>query len=112
MLYLCNDISNFHKFRALFHKTYEKKHIIDLSKITLSELSDQSESIVTHHKDCSIFLGYLEPGWMLENTLQTKMRKLFRKFDVWVVCEYAESIPFSWKSDIETVFQFNENEKL
>ena len=111
MLFLCNTVTNFHKFRELFHKTYEGKHSIDLSKVSVSELADQSDSVLNHHKECAIFLGYLEPGWMLENTAQTRMRKLFRKFDVWLVTEYVDSLPFAWKSEIETVFQFHENEK-
>ena len=77
---------------------------IDISKLSSSELIEQSESILSHHTNACIFLGYLEPGWMLELTHQTLMRNLFRKFPVGFVCKFVESIPFSWKNEIEVLY--------
>jgi hypothetical protein len=69
-----------------------------------SQLVEQAESILSHHSDACIFLGYLEPGWMLEPTHQTILRSLFRKFDVGFVCKFTDSIPFAWKNEIEVLY--------
>jgi hypothetical protein len=41
---------------------------------------------------------------MLELTHQTRIRKLFRKFPVALVSNFVESIPFSWKNEIDTFY--------
>jgi hypothetical protein len=77
---------------------------LDLSKVPSFQLADEAESILNHHKSCCVFLGYLEPGWMLEPTHQTRIRKLFRKFPVAVVTHFTDSLPFSWKNEIDTFY--------
>jgi hypothetical protein len=104
MLYVCTDILQFHIFAETFQKRYESIRYIDLSKTTTQTLVDECDSIVHHHKECSIFLGYLEPGWMLEPTHQTRLRKLFRKFPVGLVLQYPESLPYSWKNEIDIIY--------
>jgi hypothetical protein len=106
MIYLCTDVSKFQEFLQDFRKTHEKKYFIDLSKIPPDNLATECDSIVGHHNDCVVFLGYLEPGWMLDNMSQTRMRKLFRKFPVGLVINYTESLPFSWKNEIDIVYTF------
>ena len=106
MLYVCTDITKFQEFHELFRKTHEGSHFIDLSKVSPLILADESDSIVNHHKDCVIFLGYLEPGWMLELSQQTRIRKLFRKFPVGLVLQFPESLPYSWKNEIDIVYTF------
>jgi len=106
MIYLCTDITKFSEFFENFRKTHEGKHLIDLSKIPPDTLAEESDSIVNHHKDCVVFLGYLEPGWMLDNMSQTRIRKLFRKFDVGLVTQFTESLPFSWKNEIDIIYTF------
>ena len=81
---------------------------VDLSKITSDLLATESDAIVQHHKDCCIFLGYLEPGWMLEPTHQTRLRKLFRKFPVGLVTNYTESLPYSWKNEIDIIYTYKD----
>ena len=102
MLYVCSSLKKYYEFSELFHKTHDK--IINLSKLPSSELANECDSIVSHHKECSVFLGYLESGWMIEPSHQTRIRKLIRKFDVAMVCYYPESIPFSWKNEIHTFY--------
>ena len=80
------------------------KTCLDLSKVPSSQLAFESTSIVNHHSSCAVFLGYLEPGFMLDGPSQTILRKLFRKFDVAVVSQFPESIPFSWKNEINTLY--------
>lgn len=102
MLYVSTNITKFQEFSEQFQKTHET--IIDLSKIPCSELSQECHAIVNHHKSCAVFLGYLEPGWMLDPASQTRLRKLFRKFPVGVVCHFLESLPLSWKNEIDILY--------
>jgi len=111
MLYVCPNITNFQAFSETFQKRHESFQFIDLSKVSTNLLADECDSIVNHHKDCYIFLGYLEPGWMLEPASQTRLRKLFRKFPVGLVLEYPESLPYSWKNEIDIVYTFNDLKK-
>lgn len=111
MLIVCADILKFHNFLDGFQKSYESLRCIDLSKTPLQLLAEECDSIVNHHKDCCVFLGYLEPGWMLEPTHQTRLRKLFRKFPVGLVLQYSESLPYSWKNEIDTVYTYNDLKK-
>lgn len=102
MLYVSTDITNFQEFSEQFQKTHET--IIDLSKIPSADLPRECDSIVSHHKKCAVFLGYLEPGWMLDSPSQTRLRKLFRKFPVAFVCYFLESLPLSWKNEIDILY--------
>jgi hypothetical protein len=104
MLFVSSNIQKYQEFRELFRKTHDGMQFLDLSKIQSLCLVDEVESIVSHHSNCCIFLGYLEPGWMLELTHQTRIRKLFRKFPVAFVSNFVESIPFSWKNEIDTFY--------
>jgi hypothetical protein len=108
MIYLCTDVSKFCTFLEVFSKKYETIQLIDVSKVPLANLADNCESIVSHHKDCCVFLGYLEPGWMLEPCNQTRIRKLIRKFPVGLVLQFPESLPYSWKNEIDIIYTFND----
>lgn len=83
---------------------FAKRFTIDISHVPSSEIITQCEAIYQHHNDTSIFLGFVEPGWMLSPAAQTRMRPIFRKFKVGFICIHPESIPFSWKNEIDTVF--------
>lgn len=104
MLYISTNLSKFHEFSEEFQKTHENERFIDLSKVPLVDLASECDSIVSHHKNCTVFLGYLEPGWMLDSPSQTKLRKLIRKFPVGLVCYFLESLPFSWKNEIDILY--------
>jgi hypothetical protein len=104
MLFISSNIQKYQEFRDLFRKTHDGITFLDLSRIQSSKLVDEVESIINHHSACCIFLGYLEPGWMLELTHQTRILKLFRKFPVGIVTNFVESIPFSWKNEIDTFY--------
>lgn len=103
MLYVCLDVLNYQKFRDTFRETFESR-FIDLSKAPSAQLANEVDSIVNHHTNCCVFLGYLEPGWMLESAHQTRIRKLFRKFPVAITTHFVESLPFSWKNEIHTLY--------
>ena len=104
MLWVLTDLDKIVEFRELFKTTHETHRFLDMSKINSNELANESESIVSHHSNCIVFLGYLEPGWMLSPPDQTRLRKLFRKFPVALVSFFPESLPYSWKTDIETIY--------
>jgi hypothetical protein len=80
---------------------------LDLSKHPSSNLASESASIVSHQTKCCVFLGYLEPGWMLEPAHQVILRKLIRKFPVAILSFYMDSIPFSWKNETEEIYMTN-----
>lgn len=96
-----SDIRGYAKLRDEFKA---KESFIDLSRIPSTQLVNECESVVDHHSKAAVFLGYLEPGWMLEPSHQTRIRKLIRKFDVAFVCAFTESIPHSWKNEIDTFY--------
>ena len=104
MLFVCTNITQFHTFAEKFKQMYESKKVLDLSKVGCSNLAAESLAIVNHHSDIVVFLGYLEPGWMLEAAHQVQLRKLIRKFPVAMVTKFVDSIPFSWKNEIDTLY--------
>jgi hypothetical protein len=107
MIFTCIGINNYKKFKTIFKDKFKETIYIDLSNKSLLSIIDDIDILISHHSTCSIFLGYLEPGWMLNLNHQTMLRKLFRKFNVGFVCEFVESIPFSWKTDTEILFISN-----
>jgi len=109
MLYVSTNIQKFTKFKEMFIETQGQRKMIDLSRIPSADLAKESGFILQHHTDCCVFLGYLEPGWMLDFPSQTILRKLFRKFPVGFICHFIESLPFSWKTEIESLYYTNEN---
>jgi hypothetical protein len=104
MLYVCTAITRFSEFKELFQSQNSDVTFLDLSKVKSADLAEESKSIVSHHASCAVFLGYLEPGWMMEQTHQTIIRSLIRKFPTAMVCNFVESISHSWKNEIETVY--------
>lgn len=111
MLDVCTNILQVQSFLDSFQKRNESLKCIDLSKLSSDQIAVECDSIVQHHRDCCIFLGYLEAGWMLEPSHQTRIRKLFRTFPVGVVLHHVESLPHSWKNEINTVYTFNHLKK-
>jgi hypothetical protein len=103
MLYICTNLLQFQEF-VLYFKQTQGKTLLDLSKVPPSTLAAESSAIVNHHSDCAVFLGYLEPGWMLESGHQVQIRKLLRKFPVAMVTRYVDSIPFSWKNETHSIY--------
>ena len=103
MLFVSSTIESYQTFRDDFRKMFDTQ-FLDLSKVPSSQLADEADAILHHHKHCHVFLGYIEPGWMIESTHQTRLRKLFRKFPVAVVTHFVESLPFSWKNEIDTFY--------
>lgn len=104
MLFISTNLTKFKEFRDNFKKSHENLTFLDLSKLSSKKLAEETSSIVNHHKSACIFVGYLEPGWMLEAAHQTQIRKLFRKFPVAMLTQFIESLPYSWKNEIDTIY--------
>lgn len=104
MLWVSTDVTTVLKFRDFFRSQNSDRVWIDLSAIPSTDLGTECKSIAEHHSNCAVFLGYLEPGWMVSMQHQTLMRRLIRKFPVAMCCFYTESLPFSWKNEIEFLF--------
>ena len=104
MLFVSTNLSNFNEFKEMFKDLSNDKTFLDLSKVPLDELANESMSIVNHHSNCAIFLGHLEPGFMLDSISQVILRKLIRKFPTGIICKFTESLPFSWKNEIDTLY--------
>jgi hypothetical protein len=102
MLYICTNLLQFQEFVLYFKQTHGT--FLDLSKVPASKLAEEGASIVNHHSECAVFLGYLEPGWMLESGHQVQLRKLIRKFPVAMVTKFVDSIPFSWKNETYSIY--------
>jgi hypothetical protein len=95
MLYVYTYFKDFSEFR---------KNCVDLSMIPSSDLAEQCEIILTHKTEGSIFLGYLEPGWMLDPKHEARIRSTIRKFDTYMICFHLQSLPFSWKNEIKILY--------
>jgi hypothetical protein len=104
MLYISSNLKQYSEFKDLFKSLHPEYQLLDLSRVPSWKLVEECESILIHHSKCCVFLGYLEPGFMLELTHQTRIRRLFRKFPVGMVTNFVESLPFSWKNEIDTFY--------
>lgn len=104
MLYICTDLTKIKTFIEKWRSMFEDIVFLDLSKHPSCDLASESSSIVSHRSKCCVFLGYLEPGWMLDPTHQVILRKLIRKFPVAIASCYMDSIPFSWKNETEEIY--------
>ena len=72
-----------------------KNCTIDLSLIPINNLANECDQILQHHQDCIVFLGYLEPGWMLDPKDEARIRRLIRKFKLFLKLQVGDS--FSYK---------------
>ena len=107
MLFVCKSLLKYDEFKEQFRQMYTHIPFHDLSKVSSHDLSGESRRILQHYENCAVFLGNIEPGWMLSPADQTMIRSLFRKFPVGMVCHYTESLPFSWKNGIDTIYTTN-----
>ncbi len=83
-----------------FTKQHPGLEILDWSDCTIPELVTQSETVLQHHKEIGIYLGYLD-GWMLSLTEEIRMRPLIRKFPVCVVSRWPCAHSVAWKNELE-----------
>jgi len=96
MIHLYNFIPDFSSLR--------EKSTIDLSKIPADQLADECDRIMQHHRECILFFGFLEPGWMLDPRHEARIRLVCRKFECHIVTFHLESLPYSWKNEIDVLY--------
>jgi len=77
---------------------------IDMSKIPSDKLADECDNILQHHKNLKLFFGYLDVGWMLDPKYEARIRNTIRKFDVYMITFHLDSVPHSWKNEIDTLY--------
>jgi len=77
---------------------------IDMSKIPSDKLADECDNILQHHKNLKLFFGYLDVGWMLDPKYEARIRNTIRKFDVYMITFHLDSVPHSWKNEIDTMY--------
>lgn len=104
MLVICSDISKFQEFKELFKKQNEGIPFHDLSTSPSELLASHCVGIQNHYDKSAVFLGYLEPGWMIESGKQILLRYLIREYSVGLVCNYTESLPHSWKNGTDIIY--------
>ena len=85
---------------ADFGNQHPGLEILDWSDSTPGELVSQSETVLQHHREMGIYLGYLD-GWMLSLTEEIRMRPLIRKFPVCVVSRWPCAFSVAWKNELE-----------
>ena len=71
---------------------------IDISKVCADELCNKMETIYLHHKSGNVYIGFLEPLLMLSPQDEVRMRKVFRKFEIFMIVGNPFILPFSWKN--------------
>lgn len=71
---------------------------IDISKVSVEDLTKTMYDIYNHHVSGHIFIGYLDPLLMLHPTDETKLRKGFEKFDISIIVSNPIILPLSWKN--------------
>lgn len=73
---------------------------LDWADSTPQELVTQAETVLSHHSDIAVFLGYLD-GWMLSITEEIRLRRLIRKYPVCVVTRWPIALSFAWKNELK-----------
>ena len=80
------------------------KCTIDMSRIPTDKLADECDNVLQHHRNAILFLGYIDPGWMLDPKHETRIRHAIRKFECYMITFHIQSIPFAWKNEIDTLY--------
>jgi hypothetical protein len=92
-------------------KDLPKDHF-DLSKTMSNELCEKLETICEHHKSGDIYIGFLEPLLMLIPQEEARIRKVFRKFEIFMIVGDPHILPFSWKNGIRKLVVKKEHQNV
>jgi hypothetical protein len=77
---------------------------IDLSKISSANFADSLLTVFSHHAHGkSIYVGFIDPLLMLSPQDEARCRRVFRAFDVYLVCSNPLILPFSWKNGLKSL---------
>ena len=77
---------------------------IDLSKVSSSNFTEALLTVCSHHAHGkSIYAGFIDPLLMLSPQDEARCRRVFRAFDVYLVCSNPLILPFSWKNGLKSL---------
>jgi hypothetical protein len=77
---------------------------IDLSKVSSSDFAEALLTIHSHHAPGgSIYVGFIDPLLMLPPQDEARCRRVFRAFDIYLVCSNPMILPFSWKNGLKSL---------
>jgi hypothetical protein len=71
---------------------------IDVSKTRGSEITETMATIYSHHPGSAIYLGFVDPLFMLTPPHEASCRRVFRGCTVALVCSNPLLLPYSWKN--------------
>lgn len=76
----------------------------DLSKTSSSNFAEALLTIYSHHTPGkSIYIGFMDPLLMLSPQDEARCRRVFRAFDIYMVCSNPMILPFSWKNGLKSL---------
>ena len=96
MLWIYAGVDLFHAVRLA--KEDLPTDAIDLSKVSVDELSKSVKDYCDHHTHGHIYLGFLDPLLMLHPTVEAQLRRGFEEYDMSVVVSNPRILPLSWKN--------------
>lgn len=80
------------------------KDCIDLSKLHSKEVADQSEIVRKHQKSpTTIYLGYIDPIYMLSPYHETILRRSIVDCNVVIVVSDPTALSLYWKNGIDNL---------
>lgn len=71
---------------------------LDVSKTRASDLAETMNTIYSHHPGSAIYLGFVDPLFMLTPSHEASCRRVFRGCTVALVCSNPLLLPYSWKN--------------
>ena len=78
--------------------------VLDISKTPTPNLVDALLTIFGHQTPGrSIYIGFLDPIFMLPQQDEVRCRKVFRAVEVYMVTSNPFILPFSWKNGLKTL---------
>jgi hypothetical protein len=86
------------------------KGIHDLSNLRPADMLDTLETICQHKSVDKVWVGFLDPLWMLTEPERIRMRDCIRKLEITMVCSNPRALPYSWKAEMTKLLVY-ENEK-
>jgi hypothetical protein len=84
------------------------KGILDIASLCPSELVQTLETICQHKSTATVWVGYLDPLWMLTEPERIRMRECIRKLTVYMVCSNPRLLPMGWKMELQDVYVYEQ----
>ena len=83
---------------------------IDISKTPAGNLTEVLLTVFNHQPHGkSVYVGFLDPILMLSQQDEARCRRVFRAFNVYMVCSNPFVLPFSWKNGLASLVVVGES---